>query len=435
MSETKHRIVIVGAGLAGLSAGVFLKRKGYNNILFVDKSDRPGGKLKTDLIDGYTLNHSNSLINSHFKYLNELIDLSSLKMHYLEKGALVMKGSKLEKIIHPFSKNFLVYKMLFADFGNFKDKIRFIKKRIELDQLDEEELFDSFELKTKTYLKKKGFSSSIIHGFFEPYFSTFFMENELSASRRLFDYILKNHTAGKNGIPEGGTESLINELTKEFDKDSFILNTNVEDYKDEKVFLKDGRTLDCNIFILATEQNELYDRLKKDRRQGETRSTTTLYFSANNKPFKESLICVNSEKPKLVSSVTVLTNLSSSFAPKNKELICVSLNGFATTSDEDLEKAVKSELQKAFGNEVQQWNHIKTYKNLNAISNQEAVFGRRRIVELRPEKGIYLCGDHLLYGSINAAVKTGKMIAELVNYDHNKDTKVQKSKKYSDLFN
>ena len=55
MADYSHKIVIAGAGVAGLSAGVFLKRHGYNNITFIESSSEIGGRLKTEKIDGYTL--------------------------------------------------------------------------------------------------------------------------------------------------------------------------------------------------------------------------------------------------------------------------------------------------------------------------------------------------------------------------------------------
>jgi monoamine oxidase len=40
------RVIIVGAGLAGLSAGYRLKQKGYD-VLILEASDRPGGRKRS----------------------------------------------------------------------------------------------------------------------------------------------------------------------------------------------------------------------------------------------------------------------------------------------------------------------------------------------------------------------------------------------------
>ena len=49
---TKNEIVIVGAGMAGLTAAAYLARKNYN-VLLIDKNDRSGGLLNTFDYDGF----------------------------------------------------------------------------------------------------------------------------------------------------------------------------------------------------------------------------------------------------------------------------------------------------------------------------------------------------------------------------------------------
>ena len=44
MSDINERICIVGAGPAGLTAAMYLEKKGYKNITVYEKSDRVGGK-------------------------------------------------------------------------------------------------------------------------------------------------------------------------------------------------------------------------------------------------------------------------------------------------------------------------------------------------------------------------------------------------------
>ena len=50
MTQTANRndkIVIIGAGPAGLSAALYLKRKGYKNVTVLEKLGRVGGLCRT----------------------------------------------------------------------------------------------------------------------------------------------------------------------------------------------------------------------------------------------------------------------------------------------------------------------------------------------------------------------------------------------------
>jgi protoporphyrinogen oxidase len=434
MSDLNQKVVIAGAGIAGLSAAIYLKRVGYTNITLIESSDRPGGRLKTDKIDGFILNQGFNLVNNQYKYLSEVVDLGALGLKYLDSGALIMEKGNIRKITAPFKRTFFVPRILFSDLGSFKDKVRLIKKRIELDQSNEEEIFEKYELRSASYLRKKGFSSKIIHDFFKPYFSAFMKEEELSSSRRFFDYIFSIHVKGKNGIPSEGTEFIIKQILSELNSETFIYNTSVSDFVNNEVVLSNGNRIECDIFIIATEQTGLLNKLKPLVREQPHRSTTCIYFSADKKPFKDALICINANNPKLINNVVVLTNISDRFAPKNKQLVCVTLNGMAKADDSAIENEAKAELLKAFGDQVNTWKLLKIYRTEYALPNQDSVFGKRRILELRLDKNVYVCGDHLLYGTMDAAVKSGKMVAELIGRDHNKDHVLEKRQKYSNLF-
>ena len=49
----KKKIVIVGAGMAGLTAAAYLSRENYN-VLLLDKNDRCGGLVNTFEVEGFS---------------------------------------------------------------------------------------------------------------------------------------------------------------------------------------------------------------------------------------------------------------------------------------------------------------------------------------------------------------------------------------------
>ena len=46
------RIAIIGGGPAGLSAAMYLEKKGYNNYVVYEKSDHVGGKCHSPHYNG-----------------------------------------------------------------------------------------------------------------------------------------------------------------------------------------------------------------------------------------------------------------------------------------------------------------------------------------------------------------------------------------------
>ena len=63
--------VIVGAGLAGLNAAITLQDAG-REVILVDAADRAGGRVATDVVDGFLLDRGFQLINANYPELKRL---------------------------------------------------------------------------------------------------------------------------------------------------------------------------------------------------------------------------------------------------------------------------------------------------------------------------------------------------------------------------
>jgi phytoene dehydrogenase-like protein len=46
------KVIVVGAGLSGLSAAITLENEGIS-VTVLESSDRPGGRVTSDVIDGF----------------------------------------------------------------------------------------------------------------------------------------------------------------------------------------------------------------------------------------------------------------------------------------------------------------------------------------------------------------------------------------------
>ena len=68
------RIAIIGAGIAGLYCTKSLLNDGYEVELF-EKSGRIGGRMKTDLVDGFQLDHGFHVIQTGY-------DISQIQIYY-----------------------------------------------------------------------------------------------------------------------------------------------------------------------------------------------------------------------------------------------------------------------------------------------------------------------------------------------------------------
>lgn len=79
--------VIVGAGLAGITAARHIQSAGLS-VLVIESSDRPGGRVKSDVIDGFTLDHGFQVINRGYPNIKRTGILDTLNFTPMVDGII-----------------------------------------------------------------------------------------------------------------------------------------------------------------------------------------------------------------------------------------------------------------------------------------------------------------------------------------------------------
>ena len=99
----KKRIVIVGAGLAGLSAAWHLQKKGIDCQVF-EKEAEPGGLCRSKKISGFTFDHDGHLLHFKHRYVFDLVRAllgDNLVKH--ERSAWIFSHGRYTR--YPFQAN------------------------------------------------------------------------------------------------------------------------------------------------------------------------------------------------------------------------------------------------------------------------------------------------------------------------------------------
>ena len=93
MSQKDFKIYIVGAGVSGLVAAQVLENSGYAPVV-LEATDRAGGRVKTDFIDGFQLDHGFQVLLSSYPAAQKYLDFKDLKLQKLKPGAVIFKKGK-----------------------------------------------------------------------------------------------------------------------------------------------------------------------------------------------------------------------------------------------------------------------------------------------------------------------------------------------------
>ncbi|KAG9451179.1 hypothetical protein H6P81_011144 [Aristolochia fimbriata] len=417
-------VVVIGAGLAGLAAATRLHRANVP-FLLLESSDAVGGRVRTDVVDGFVLDRGFQIFITAYPEARRLLDYEALDLRKFYSGALVYHGGRFHRVADPVRHFADAIGTLINPIGSVADKLLIGVARFRSVIRSDEEILSGDEVPIIELLRGSGFSESIIDRFFRPFFGGIFFDRELETTSRLFDFIFKCLALGDNTLPANGISAVPEQLAGNLPPESILLNRRAVSIESEPsiVTLQDGETVGADLgVIVAVEQPEIEKLLKIDGKptpaaEKPARSTVCLYFVTDRSPVREPVLILNGSDRGLVNNMFFATEVAPTYGPAGKTLVSVSLIGsHDRASDSDLARAVKGELSGWFGeSEVGKWQHLRTYRIRFAQPNQ------RPPTELAKDpkvgSGLYVCGDHRSSATFDGALVSGRRAAEALLKD------------------
>lgn len=119
-------VIICGAGWAGLNAARNLTAAGFEVKVF-EKSDRPGGRITTDQVDGFLLDRGFQVVNPRYAELIETGILAQLDIAPLPKGIDLLLDERLISVGDFRSDLRYLRGDLSPSTGRLIEKLRFLK--------------------------------------------------------------------------------------------------------------------------------------------------------------------------------------------------------------------------------------------------------------------------------------------------------------------
>jgi phytoene dehydrogenase-like protein len=404
-------VAIVGAGLSGLTAACQLEKKGYKVAVF-EASGQIGGRCKTEYMDGYVLDKGLHFFQKGYSESKKLLDFRSLRLESVYPGALVHYNNNFHLMTNPLRRLSDVLSTAIAPISTLRDKFKMVTFLTQLSAFPEKVIFSMPDQDTATFLKEKGFSDIFINAFFRPFVKAVFYDNSMQVSSRLFCYMLKVFASEDNALPANGISSIPVQLAAQLKKDTVRLHSKIVEIHEDGLELADGEIIEAKKIILAVPPHQLEKLLPGYQSKTKFLPISTIYFASNTPPVKQPVILLNGDEKGIVSSVFVPTTVQPSYAPAGRHLIAVTLHDTPVLHDEELVDAVLAEMINWFGVQVNDWVHLKTFHIKHALPFKTELPSRE--YTFSKDNNIFLCGDHLSFGSVDSALRSGRETADEV---------------------
>ncbi len=408
MSAAEKQVLIVGGGLAGLACAIRLHEAGARPLIF-EASDGVGGRIRTDELEGFLLDRGFQVFLDAYPEAGNLLDTKNLDLRAFKPGALVYQPSGMRRIMDVFREPRHLVESALAPVGSLADKLRVAVLRWRLMRSSTAKIAGNEDISTESYLKRLGFSSRMIDGFFRSFYGGIFLERELRTSSRMFEFTFKMFSQGSATLPAKGMGEIPRQLASRLPPDTIRLGARVVEITPQSITLDSGESFSGDAVVVATDATAAADFTATTAPKW--RSVACLYFAAPHSPLGEAIIALNGTGSGLVNNVCAPSDVAPSYAPSGQALISVSVLG--SPDPADLEARVVAELETWFGSPVRKWRHLRTYRIDRALPVQPPSDGLTG-PGYRKETGILLCGDHHWSASIEGAIISGQRAADAI---------------------
>jgi len=419
MDDSVERVdvIVVGAGLAGLTAARELRRAG-RSVVVLEASDGLGGRVRTDRVDGHLIDRGFQVLFPAYPAYRRQLGRDGPPLARVPPSAVLRDGRGPVEVVGDPLRDPAVRRALpsLRSLGRL-DLARLGRLVTEVVAAPPQASLAGPDEPAHAFLRRRGFSERALTRFFVPFFGGVFLDRELRTSARLLRYVLRMLIVGGVARPVGGMERVPEALARGTEVRTGQRVTRLDAHgQGVTVVVDGGRRLAAGDVAVATDPPEAA-RLARTGVPPGARGATYLAFSAPAGIDDEPRLILGDGDP--VNDACWLSNADPTLAPAGRALLSVTVLEAADPEgdDEALTTRVRATLRGWYGARASELELVRLTRIPYAQFAQPPGIGGLLASVRTPLPHVWLASEATRGCSIQGAMEGGEQAAAAILAD------------------
>lgn len=418
------RIVVIGAGLAGLVAARHLADAGYE-VRVYERESTVGGRVGSREVDGFTLDRGFQVLFTAYPAARRELDLAGLDLRRFPPGAVIARPGQRSTFADPLRDPGAALSTLRTREASLGDKLRLLALLAEMRGRSSTELFPGPARSIREDLARRGFSERFVNAFLEPFYGGITLDRSLSSAAAVFTYTFKMLARGAAALPAEGMAAIPDQLAARasaagatIQTDTPVSGLTVEgEGADTGVRIeRESEPETAEAAIVATDPLTAADLTGLETIPTQGRGCATQYYSL---PESVDLrtggrLLLNGAEAE-PNHIAPLSAAAPEYAPPGEQLVAAVFLDPVPDDDETLAARSREALEA--------WYPDRSFDDLGVLATDRIPFaqfdqppGRHASLPEPddPAGPVYLAGDYTRWSSIQGALRSGRDAAQAV---------------------